>query len=151
MLWEPCILEWGIMTNVMHKFLIYLFTSVLHVSGFLLSHLHRQVYNFGSGARHLGMVSAPGRWNHTQCCIRRSWMWFRFHRAASGWIRCKLKNSIQVDLVAENWCKFILQPDDTSDEVQIVVQSDTLGAEPSTRWIVRVIPPRPIDNTFYMT
>jgi hypothetical protein len=35
------------MTNVMHKFVIYLFTSALHVSGFLLAHLQRQVYNFG--------------------------------------------------------------------------------------------------------
>jgi hypothetical protein len=37
----------------MHTFFIYfiyLFTSALHVSGFLLAHLHRQVYNFGSGS-----------------------------------------------------------------------------------------------------
>jgi hypothetical protein len=48
------------MTNVMHKFLIYyLFTSALHVSGFLLVHLQRQVYNFGSGLSFLGFgVSA---------------------------------------------------------------------------------------------
>jgi hypothetical protein len=52
------------MTNVMHTFLIYfiyLFTSALHVSGFLLAHLQRQVYNFGSGSSLLGMVSAPWR------------------------------------------------------------------------------------------
>jgi HSP90 family molecular chaperone len=30
-----------IMTSVMHKFLIYLFTSALHVSGFLLAHPQR--------------------------------------------------------------------------------------------------------------
>jgi hypothetical protein len=35
---------------------IYLFTSVLHVSGFLLAHLQRQMYNFGSGTSFLGMV-----------------------------------------------------------------------------------------------
>jgi hypothetical protein len=46
----------------MPKFLIYfinLFTSALHVSGFLLAHLQRQVYNFGSGSSLIGMVSAP--------------------------------------------------------------------------------------------
>jgi hypothetical protein len=49
------------MINLMHKFLIYficLFTSALQVSGFLLAHLHRQVYNFGSGSSLLDMVSA---------------------------------------------------------------------------------------------
>jgi hypothetical protein len=35
--------------------------STLHVSGFLLAHLQRQVYNFGSGSSLLGMVSALGR------------------------------------------------------------------------------------------
>jgi hypothetical protein len=57
------------MTNLMHKFLvyfIYLFSSALQVSGFLLVHLQRQMYNFGSGSSLLGMVSAPGRWHHTQ-------------------------------------------------------------------------------------
>jgi hypothetical protein len=50
-----------IMTNVLHKFLfIYLFSSALHVSGFLLAHLQRQVYNFDSGSSLLGMLSAPG-------------------------------------------------------------------------------------------
>jgi hypothetical protein len=39
---------------------IYLFTSALHVSGFLLARLQGQVYNFGSGSSLLGMVSAPG-------------------------------------------------------------------------------------------
>jgi hypothetical protein len=54
------------MTNVMHTFLIYFpFTSALHVSGFLLVHLQRQVYNFGSGSSLLGIVSTPGRWHHT--------------------------------------------------------------------------------------
>jgi hypothetical protein len=33
--------------------------------GFLV-HLKRQVYKFGSGLSLLGMVSAPGRWHHTQ-------------------------------------------------------------------------------------
>jgi hypothetical protein len=41
--------------------LFYLFTSVLYVSDFLLSHLQRQMYNFGSGSSLLGMISAPGR------------------------------------------------------------------------------------------
>jgi hypothetical protein len=45
---------------------VYLFTSALHVSGFLLAHLQRQVYNFGSGSRLLGMLSAPGRWHLTR-------------------------------------------------------------------------------------
>jgi hypothetical protein len=39
---------------------IYVFTSALHVSGFLLAHLQRQVYNFGNGSSLLGMVSAAG-------------------------------------------------------------------------------------------
>jgi hypothetical protein len=37
---------------------IYLFTSALHVSGFLLAHFQR---HFGDGSSLLGMVSAPGR------------------------------------------------------------------------------------------
>jgi hypothetical protein len=45
---------------------IYLFSSALHVSGFLLAHLQRQVYNFGSGSSLLSTVSAPGRWYHKQ-------------------------------------------------------------------------------------
>jgi hypothetical protein len=48
-------------TNVMHKFLVNLFTSTLRVSGFLVAHLQMQVYNFGSGSSLLGMLSAPGR------------------------------------------------------------------------------------------
>jgi hypothetical protein len=36
-----------------------LLTSALHVLGFLLAHLQRQVYKFGSGSGLLGMVSAP--------------------------------------------------------------------------------------------
>jgi hypothetical protein len=51
----------------MHKyFFIYVFTSALHVSGFLLAHLQRQVYNFDSGSSLLSMVSTPGRWHNTQ-------------------------------------------------------------------------------------
>jgi hypothetical protein len=50
----------------MNKLLIYLFTSALHVSGFRLAHLQRQVYNFGSGSSLLGMVLAPERWHNTQ-------------------------------------------------------------------------------------
>jgi hypothetical protein len=38
----------------------------LNVSGFLLAHLQRQMYKFGSGSSLLGMVSARGRWHHTQ-------------------------------------------------------------------------------------
>jgi hypothetical protein len=50
------------MTNVMHKHqFIYLFTSAINVSGFLLAHLQRQVYKFGSGSSLLGMVPVPGR------------------------------------------------------------------------------------------
>jgi hypothetical protein len=48
----------------MHKFqiyFIYLFTSALHVSRFLLAHLQRQAYNIGSGSCILGLLSAPGR------------------------------------------------------------------------------------------
>src|SRR5215510_7285933 len=44
------------MTNVMHKFLIYLFSSALHVSGLLLAHLRSQVYNCGSGSKSAGYV-----------------------------------------------------------------------------------------------
>jgi hypothetical protein len=54
------------MTNVMHKFLINQFTSALRVSGFLLAHLQKQVYSFGSDSTLLSMVSAPGRWHYTQ-------------------------------------------------------------------------------------
>jgi hypothetical protein len=42
-------------------FNLFMFTSVLHVSGFLLAQLQRQVHNFGSGSSLLGMVPAPGR------------------------------------------------------------------------------------------
>jgi hypothetical protein len=50
--WKYCSkqasVKWNcIMTNAMHKFLIYQFISTLHVSGFLLVCLQRQVYNFG--------------------------------------------------------------------------------------------------------
>jgi hypothetical protein len=61
----------------MHKFFlfIYLFTSALKVSGFLLAHLQGQVYNFGSGSSLLVMVSMPraltpypGDLNHCRSC-----------------------------------------------------------------------------------
>jgi hypothetical protein len=50
------------MTNVMHKFLkfIYLFTSALNVSGFILAHLQRQMCNFGGASSLQGMASAHG-------------------------------------------------------------------------------------------
>jgi hypothetical protein len=48
----------------MHKFLIYfiyLFTSALHVSGFLLAHLQRQVYKLRQWFKSAGYgVSASG-------------------------------------------------------------------------------------------
>jgi hypothetical protein len=66
------------MTNVMHKFLIYfiyLFTSALHVSGFLLAHLQREEYNIGIGSRYpVAVVSArvltphPGDLNRCRSC-----------------------------------------------------------------------------------
>jgi hypothetical protein len=66
------------MKNVIHAFLVYLFTSALHVSGSLLANLQRQVYNFGSGSSLLGTVSAsglvraltpyPGDLNHSRSC-----------------------------------------------------------------------------------
>jgi hypothetical protein len=44
-----------------HVFNLFInFTSALHISRFLLAHLERQVYNFGSCSSLLGMVSAPG-------------------------------------------------------------------------------------------
>jgi hypothetical protein len=48
------------MTNVMHKFLIYL-TIYFCLTCFKLSfsHLQRQVYNFGSGSTFLSMLSVP--------------------------------------------------------------------------------------------
>jgi hypothetical protein len=45
---------------------MYLFTSSVHVLGFLLAHLQGQAYNFGSGSSLLGMVSAPWHWHNTQ-------------------------------------------------------------------------------------
>jgi hypothetical protein len=45
---------------------IYLYPSALHVSGCLIAHLQRQVYNLGSGSSLLGMVTPPGRQPHTQ-------------------------------------------------------------------------------------
>jgi hypothetical protein len=42
----------------MHKFLICISTSALHVLGFLLAHLQRQVYNFSSGSSLLVMMLA---------------------------------------------------------------------------------------------
>jgi hypothetical protein len=59
-----------IMTNIMHKFflsLIYQFTSALHVLGFFLAHLQRQVYNFGVvqvswvWSQHPGTDTIPNR------------------------------------------------------------------------------------------
>jgi hypothetical protein len=54
---------------------VFLFTSALHISGFLLARLQRQVYNFGSGSSLLGMVSVPeaptpypADLNHRQNC-----------------------------------------------------------------------------------
>jgi hypothetical protein len=55
------------MTSVMHKFLIYLFTPALHVSGLDLAHLQRQVYNFGSGSSLLG-IQYEGDLNHCRSC-----------------------------------------------------------------------------------
>jgi hypothetical protein len=56
------------MTNLMHKFLIYyLFTSSLHVLGFLLAHLQRQAFNipgYGVGAR--AQTPYPGMLNHAE-------------------------------------------------------------------------------------
>jgi hypothetical protein len=43
----------------------YLPASTSHVSGFLVSRLQRQAYNFGSGSRLLCLVSAPGRCHPT--------------------------------------------------------------------------------------
>jgi hypothetical protein len=40
---------------------LFIYLLVLHVSGFLLDHLQRQVYKFGSGSSLLGLVSEPGR------------------------------------------------------------------------------------------
>jgi hypothetical protein len=54
--------------QVFKFYFIYLFNSALHVSSFLLAHLQRQVYNFGSGSSLLGMVSAPGDLNHCRSC-----------------------------------------------------------------------------------
>jgi hypothetical protein len=54
--------------------LFILFTSSLHVSGFLLAHLQRQVCSFSSDSSLLGMVSAPGSGpypgalNHCRSC-----------------------------------------------------------------------------------
>jgi hypothetical protein len=45
--------------QVFNFIFICLFTSALHVSGFILAHLQREVYNFGGGSSLLGMVSAP--------------------------------------------------------------------------------------------
>jgi hypothetical protein len=67
------------MTNVMHKLLfVYLFISAFRVLGFLLAHLQRQVYYFGSGSSLLTVVSAfglaealtpyPGGLNHCRSC-----------------------------------------------------------------------------------
>jgi hypothetical protein len=42
--------------QVFNLFSIY---SALHILNFLLAHLQRQVYDFGSGPSLLGMVSAP--------------------------------------------------------------------------------------------
>jgi hypothetical protein len=46
---------------IITKINAHLFTSALHVSGFLFAHLQGQDYNFGSGSSLLGMVSEPGR------------------------------------------------------------------------------------------
>jgi hypothetical protein len=56
------------MTNLMHRLLIYLFTSALHVSGFLLTHLQRQVYNFSNGSIARALTPYPGDLNHCRSC-----------------------------------------------------------------------------------
>jgi hypothetical protein len=59
------------MSNEMHKFFIYfiyLFTSALHVSGFLLAHLQRQVYNFGYGVSARALTPYPADLNHCRIC-----------------------------------------------------------------------------------
>jgi uncharacterized membrane protein len=60
------------MTNVKHKLLIfrsiylfiYVFTFVLHVSGFLLAHLQRRGVNVGARAR----SPYPGDLDHCRSC-----------------------------------------------------------------------------------
>jgi hypothetical protein len=48
------------MTNVIHKFLIYLsIYFYLTCFGLFLAHLQRQMYKFGNGLSCLVMVSAP--------------------------------------------------------------------------------------------
>jgi hypothetical protein len=55
------------MTNVMHKFLTYLSIYFCLICFRLpLTHLLRQVHNFGSGSSLLGKESAPGHWHHTE-------------------------------------------------------------------------------------
>jgi hypothetical protein len=54
------------MTNVMHKFLIYLSVYFRLTCFGFLAHLQRQLYKFGSGSSLLDMVSVSGRWHHTQ-------------------------------------------------------------------------------------
>jgi hypothetical protein len=56
-----------IMTNVMHKFLIYLCTSALHVSGFLLAHLQWS-YSSGYGVTVLALTPYPADLNHCRSC-----------------------------------------------------------------------------------
>jgi hypothetical protein len=60
-----------VMTNVMHKFsvYVYLFTSALRVLGFLLTHFQRHGYKFGSGSSLLDMVSTPRQGADTIPCI----------------------------------------------------------------------------------
>jgi hypothetical protein len=50
---------------------MYVFTSALHVLGFLLAHLQKQVYDFDSGSSLLDMVSAPS----CVCdCVSHTWV-----------------------------------------------------------------------------
>jgi hypothetical protein len=49
------------MTNVMHKFLIYLsIDCCITFFGPFLAHQQRPMYNYGPGSRPLGMVQRPG-------------------------------------------------------------------------------------------
>jgi hypothetical protein len=47
-------------------FNLFIYLLLHYMFRVFLVHLQWQVYNFGSGSSHLGMVSASGRMHHTQ-------------------------------------------------------------------------------------
>jgi hypothetical protein len=89
-----------IMTNVMHKFLIYLSIYFrLTCFGLSFNPSSEAGVQFGSGSGLLGMVSAPERWHHTQQTVH-----YVGHYTTSSQIARSLQHKMYVHLFT---CLFV--------------------------------------------